>query len=197
MAVDYGLSLGFKSTDLIGALLVVQFVGFPAALGFGKLGRTIGVRKAIFLAIGAYVVITLWGTLMTRKEEFYVLAVMIGLVQGGIQALSRSYFARLIPIHRTAEYFGFYNMLGKFATIIGPALMGLVGLAVKRLLLPPAPTAVELAYYGQVASRWSIGSIILLFMIGGILFYFVDETKGRAEALHLADAAVTPSAAER
>lgn len=181
MAVDYGLALGFQANDLIVALLVVQFVGFPAALGFGKLGEAVGVRRAIFLAIGCYLAITLWSTMMTRKTEFYVLAVMIGLVQGGIQALSRSYYARLIPKHRTAEYFGFYNMLGKFATIIGPSLMGLVGLIVKRILLPSAPSAADLVHYGQVASRWSIGSVALLFIIGGVLFYFVDEKKGRAE----------------
>jgi UMF1 family MFS transporter len=193
MAVDYGLALGFQANDLIGALLVVQFVGFPAALGFGKLGEAVGVRRAIFLAIGSYLLITLWGTMVTRKAEFYILAVMIGLVQGGIQALSRSYYARLIPRHRTAEYFGFYNMLGKFATIIGPSLMGLVGLTVKRILLPPAPSAADLVHYGQVASRWSIGSVALLFIIGGILFYFVDEKKGRAEAARLSDTGTMPS----
>jgi UMF1 family MFS transporter len=193
MAVDYGLALGFQANDLIGALLVVQFVGFPAALGFGKLGDVMGVRRAIFLAIGFYLMITLWGTMVTRKAEFYILAVMIGLVQGGIQALSRSYYARLIPRHRTAEYFGFYNMLGKFATIIGPSLMGLVGLTVKRSLLPPAPSAADLAHYGQVASRWSIGSVALLFLIGGILFYFVDEKQGRAEAARLSDTETKPS----
>jgi UMF1 family MFS transporter len=193
MAVDYGLALGFQANDLIGALLVVQFVGFPAALGFGKLGEVVGVRRAIFLAIGSYLLITLWGTMITRKAEFYILAVMIGLVQGGIQALSRSYYARLIPRHRTAEYFGFYNMMGKFATIIGPSLMGLVGLTVKRILLPPAPSAADVAHYGQVASRWSIGSVALLFLIGGILFYFVDEKQGRAEAARLSDTESKPS----
>jgi UMF1 family MFS transporter len=193
MAVDYGLALGFQANDLIGALLVVQFVGFPAALGFGKLGEVVGVRRAIFLAIGSYFLITLWGTMMTRKAEFYILAVMIGLVQGGIQALSRSYYARLIPRNRTAEYFGFYNMLGKFATIIGPSLMGLVGLSVKRFLLPPAPSAADVVHYGQVASRWSIGSVALLFLIGGILFYFVDEKQGRAEAARLSNTETMPS----
>jgi MFS transporter, UMF1 family len=193
MAVDYGLALGFQATDLILALLVVQFVGFPSALAFGKLGQVVGARRAIFAAIGFYLLITLWGTLMTRKAEFYILAVMIGLVQGGIQALSRSYYARLIPRHQTAEYFGFYNMLGKFAAIIGPALMGVVGLAAKRMLMPPTPTAADLVHYGQVASRWSIGSIALLFLIGGVLLYFVDEKKGRAEAARLSDDAPAAS----
>jgi UMF1 family MFS transporter len=186
MAVDYGLSLGFESADLILALLMVQFIGFPAALGFGMLGKTIGVRRAIFLAIGLYLLITGWSTVLTSKREFFVLAAMIGLVQGGIQALSRSFYARLIPDNRTAEYFGFYNMLGKFATIIGPALMGAVGLIAKRLLMPPSPTTAELVHISQQASRWSIGSVAILFLVGGLLFYFVDEKQGRTEAAFLA-----------
>jgi len=187
MAVDYGLSLGFESNDLIVALLLVQFVGFPAALVFGKLGERWGVRKAIYLAIGFYMCITLWGTMIARKEEFYILAAFIGLVQGGIQALSRSYYSRLIPKNQAAEYYGFYNMLGKFAAIIGPALMGIVGLMVRRMLMPPSPTTEQLISIGQVASRWSMGSILILFIVGVVLFYFVDEEKGKEQAKYLAD----------
>ena len=186
MAVDYGLSLGFKSSDLIVALLIVQFVGFPAALVFGKLGELWSVRKSIFLAITIYMGITIWGTMMTRAMEFYILAVVIGLVQGGIQALSRSYYSRLIPKNKAAEYYGFYNMLGKFAAIFGPALMGLVGLIVKRVLMPPAPTPEQVVNVGQLASRWGIASILILFIIGAILFYFVDEEKGKQQAELLA-----------
>jgi UMF1 family MFS transporter len=97
MAVDYGLSLGLESTDLIKALLIVQFVGFPAALVFGKLGGRWGARKSIFLALGIYMGVTVWGTLMTSRLEFYIMAMAIGSVQGGIQALSRSFYSRLIP----------------------------------------------------------------------------------------------------
>jgi UMF1 family MFS transporter len=186
MAVDYGLSIGFKSSDLIVALLIVQFVGFPAALVFGKLGELWSVRKSIFLAIAIYMCITIWGTMMTQKMEFYILAMVIGLVQGGIQALSRSYYSRLIPKNQVAEYYGFYNMLGKFAVIFGPALMGLVGLIVKRLLMPPSPTPEQVIAVGQLASRWGIGSILILFIIGATLFYFVDEEKGRQQATLLA-----------
>ncbi len=185
MAVDYGLSLGFNSNDLIVALLIVQFVGFPAALAFGKLGQNWGVRKSIYLAIGIYMLITLWGTMMTNKQEFYMMAIIIGLVQGGIQALSRSFYSRLIPKNRAAEYYGFYNMLGKFATIIGPALMGVAGLIARRVLMPPSPTPEQMVHLSQLASRWSIASILILFAIGGILFYFVDEEKGKAEAEYL------------
>jgi UMF1 family MFS transporter len=186
MAVDYGLSLGFKSNDLIVALLIVQFVGFPSALVFGKLGERWSVRKSIFLAIVIYMGVTIWGTMMTQKMEFYILAIVIGLVQGGIQALSRSYYSRLIPKNQAAEYYGFYNMLGKFAVIFGPALMGLVGLIVKRTLMPPSPTPEQMIAVGQLASRWGIGSILILFIIGGILFYFVDEEKGKQQAALLA-----------
>jgi UMF1 family MFS transporter len=123
---------------------------------------------------------------MTNKNEFYLLAVVIGLVQGGIQALSRSYYSRLIPPDKAAEFYGFYNMLGKFAAIFGPALMGVVGLIVRRALMPPSPTAEQLIQISQTASRWSIGSILLLFIIGAVLFSLVDEEKGREQARLLA-----------
>ena len=182
MAVDYGLSIGFESSDLIVALLIVQFVGFPSALVFGKLGERWSVRKSIYLAIAIYLGVTVWGTMMTQKMEFYILAVVIGLVQGGIQALSRSYYSRLIPKNKVAEYYGFYNMLGKFAVIFGPLLMGLSGLIAKRLLMPPAPTPEQAIAVGQLASRWGIASISILFIAGAVLFYFVDEQKGRQQA---------------
>ena len=186
MAVDYGLSLGFESNDLIVALLLVQFVGFPAALVFGKLGERWSVRKSIYLAIAIYMGVTVWGTMMTQKMEFYVLATVIGLVQGGIQALSRSYYSRLIPKNKAAEYYGFYNMLGKFAVILGPVLMGLVGLTARRILMPPSPTPEQVIAVGQLASRWGIASILILFIVGAILFYFVDEDKGKQQAELLA-----------
>ncbi len=185
MAVDYGMSLGFDSTDLIKALLITQFVGFPSALVFGKLGEKWGVRKSIYLAISVYMFVTIWGTMMTERKEFYILAVVIGLVQGGIQALSRSYYSRLIPKDKAAEYYGFYNMLGKFAAIFGPALMGIVGLIARRLLMPPSPTQEQIQAVGQLAARWGIGSILILFIIGMTLFSFVDEEKGKADVAYL------------
>jgi UMF1 family MFS transporter len=156
MAVDYGLSLGFVFTDLILALLITQFVGFPCALVYGKLGERIGPRKAIYGGLGVYLLVVIWAIIMTHKSEFYVLAVAIGLVQGGVQALSRSFYARLIPQNKAGEFFGFYNMLGKFAVIIGPALLGVVG----RLTHSP---------------RLGIASIAVLFIVGGIILYFVKE----------------------
>ena len=185
MAVDYGMSIGFASTDLITALLLVQFVGFPAALIFGRLGEKWGVKRSIFLAIGIYMLATIGGMQMTQKYEFYLLAAVIGLVQGGIQALSRSYYSRLIPPNQAAEYYGFFNMLGKFAVILGPVLMGGVALLARNWLMPEAPSEAEIQMVGQLAARWSIGSILILFLIGGILLYFVDDEKGREEARYL------------
>ncbi len=128
MAVDYGKAIGFDSGGLIKAVLITQFVAFPAALFFGWLGGRLGARNAILIGIGAYMVMTIWASRMTQSWEFYGLAVGIGLFQGGIQSLSRSYYARLIPADKAAEFFGFYNMLGKFAAILGPMMVGTVGL---------------------------------------------------------------------
>jgi UMF1 family MFS transporter len=171
MAVDYGLSLGFSSRDLILALLMVQFIGFPAALAFGRLGARWGVRRSIFLAIGAYMAITVAGAAMTHRTHFFLLAAAIALFQGGIQALSRSYYARLIPPGQAAEYFGIYNMMGKFAAILGPALMGTVGLAVRRRLMPPHPTPAEIQAVAESATRAGILSVLVLFAAGAVLFY--------------------------
>jgi UMF1 family MFS transporter len=187
MAVDYGMSLGFATNDLLMALLVTQFVGFPAALAFGRLGQRLGPRNGIYIAIGVYVAATVWGVSMTHKAEFYGLAIMIGLVQGGIQALSRSYYTRLIPADKSAEFFGFYNMLGKFAAIVGPLLVGATGLLVRQLLMPASPTAEDLLRVGTLASRWSMASVLILFAAGALLLHFVDEEKGRVQAALLSD----------
>ncbi len=127
MAVDYGLSLGFDSNSLIVALLITQFVGFPAAIAFGYLGKRIGAKRGIYIAIAAYVAIVVWASQMDSQAEFYGMAIAIGLVQGGIQSLSRSFYARLIPQDKSAEFFGFYNMLGKFAAVLGPVMVGWAG----------------------------------------------------------------------
>jgi MFS transporter, UMF1 family len=182
MAVDFGMSLGFDFKDLIVALILVQFIGFPAALVFGQLGKHWGVRRSIYLALSIYMLVTLWGATMTKVWEFYAMACIIGLVQGGIQALSRSYFSRFVPPRHTAEFYGFYNMLGKFAAIVGPAMMGVTGLVAKRLLLPVDPTPEQIYAIGITATRTSILAVLLLFLLGAVLLYFVDEEKGKAEA---------------
>ncbi|NNK01482.1 MAG: MFS transporter [Desulfatitalea sp.] len=182
MAVDFGMSLGFEFKDLVLAFLMVQFIAFPSALAFGQLGRYWGVRRSIYLALCIYIFVTLWGANMSRVSEFYVLAAVIGLVQGGIQALSRSYYARFIPKGLNAEFFGFYNMLGKFSAVVGPALMGLTGLVVRRWLLPIDPTAEQLRAVGLQATRSSIVAVLVLFFAGALLLYFVDEARGKQEA---------------
>jgi UMF1 family MFS transporter len=176
MAVDYGISIGFESNDLILALLITQFVGFPSAIAFGYLGSKIGAKPAILMAIVVYLGISIRGAFISEPYEFYIMAVVIGLVQGGVQALSRSFYARIIPENKSAEYFGFYNMLGKFAAVIGPVLMGGTGLLVRSL-----------GYSSDFASRVSITSLSILFLAGGTLLFFVDEEKGRREARYLAD----------
>jgi len=174
MAVDYGLSLGFQAGDLILALLITQFVGFPCAVAFGLLGQKIGAKRAILAAIGVYLFVSVWGAFIQSKAEFYALAIIIGFVQGGVQALSRSFYSRIIPKDRSAEYFGFYNMLGKFAAIVGPVLVGLTGLLARSM-----------GAGGTLASRLSIVSLAVLFLSGGILLLFVDEEEGRREAARL------------
>jgi UMF1 family MFS transporter len=167
MAVDYGLSIGFEADGLLTALLVTQFVGFPAALVFGRIGDRMGAKGAIWLAIGVYVLVVVWAANMSETWEFYGLAVMIGLVQGGVQAMSRALFARLIPAEHAGRLFGLYNMMGKFAAILGPVLVGWVALA-------------------SDSSRLGILSILLLFIAGAILLSRVDVAQGEADAQRVA-----------
>lgn len=158
MAVDYGMSLGFEPKSLMVALLITQFVGFPAALVFGKIGNRYGAKAGILLGLSAYIGVAVWGFFMQHEAEFFVLAAVIGSVQGGVQALSRSLYSRLIPQHQAAEFFGFYNMLGKFAAVIGPVLMGWVALHTHN-------------------PRHGILSVIGLLGVGAILLLWVDETE--------------------
>ena len=126
MAADFGVKLGFASDALIKAILIVQFVSFPAAIGFGWLAGRIGPKRGIYLGLAVYIGVTLWALNMQTENDFYLMACAVGLVQGGVQSLSRSYFARLIPAEDAGQYFGFYNMLGKFAAVLGPLVVGVV-----------------------------------------------------------------------
>ena len=129
MAADFGLKLGFSSNAVMQAFLLVQFVSFPCALLFGRLGDRIGTKRAIYLGLAVFLALTCYAYFMRTEGEFYILAAVVGTVQGGVQALSRSYFAHLIPRERAGEYFGFYNMLAKFAAVLGPLAMGVVAIA--------------------------------------------------------------------
>jgi len=156
MAVDYGLALGFPSRTLVAALLITQFVGFPAALLFGKLGERAGPRRGILIGVAVYVGVALWGYRMQSVWEFYVLAGAVGMVQGGVQSLSRSFYARLIPRDRPAQFFGFYNLMGRFAAVLGPLLIGGVS-------------------YATGNPRLSILAIIVLFVAGAALLTRVQQ----------------------
>jgi UMF1 family MFS transporter len=164
MAVKYGLDLGFPGDSLMVALLITQFVGFPAALVFGRLGTRWGPKPSILLAIGVYTLVIAGASQMTVVTHFYLLAAAIGLVQGGVQALSRALFASLIPPGQTAELFGFYNMIGKFAAVLGPFLVGTTA-----------------ALTGD--PRLSLLPILGLFLIGAGLLSRVDVRAGRRDAL--------------
>lgn len=125
MAVDFGLSLGLESADLIKALLITQFVGFPSAYLFGTLSKRLSNKNLILAGLAIYFMTIIGASMMSQAWHFYALALIIGLCQGGVQALSRSLFAYLIPIEKSGEYFGFFNMLGKFASVLGPMLVSL------------------------------------------------------------------------
>jgi len=156
MAVDFGSKLGLPSSALIEALLLVQFISFPSAILFGRLGDRIGARRAILLGLAVFVFVSLWALVLVSVWQFWVLAALVGTVQGGVQSLSRSLFSRLIPRERSGEYFGFYNMLGKFAAVLGPVLVG-----------------VSAALTGS--PRVGIASLVLLFAAGAALLWRVPE----------------------
>ncbi|HET8552887.1 MAG TPA: MFS transporter, partial [Gammaproteobacteria bacterium] len=162
MAVDYGLSRGLNAGNLITALLITQFVSFPSAIAFGRIGVALGPRRAIGIGIAVYVAATIWAVFLQTAFDFYTLAIIVGLVQGGVQSLSRSYYARLIPAGRSAEFFGFYGIVGKASAVVGPFLVGWVGL---------------LTHSPQV----SIASVIVLFAIGGSLLAAMPAAKADVE----------------
>ena len=159
MAVNYGLTIGFSSNDLLLALLVTQFVSFPGTLIILKISDLFSIEKAIVFCLLVYLGITYFAYNLYSVQQFYLIATSIGFVQGGIQALSRSYFAALIPQNRSSEFFGIYNMLGKFAALLGPIVVGMV------------------TFYSS-DSRVGIASISIFFIIGLILFHY-STTKAK------------------
>ena len=124
MAVDYGISIGFKPSQLIVAILITQFIGFPSAIIWGMVGRRIGCKKIIIGAIVLYTFVVVWASQMHHIADFFFLAGLVGIGQGAIQALSRAMVAKMIPDDNSAAYFGFFNCVNKFSAIIGPFLMG-------------------------------------------------------------------------
>jgi MFS transporter, UMF1 family len=159
----YGAELGLPSSALIGAFVMVQFVGVPFALLFGKLADRIGAKNAIFVSLVVYTGISILGYRMTTSWEFFVLAFLIGTVQGGSQALSRSLFASMVPRQKSSEFFAFFSVFEKFAGVFGPAIF-----------------AVTIHLTGS--SRNAVLSVIAFFMAGGLLLSLVDVEAGRRAA---------------
>jgi UMF1 family MFS transporter len=174
MATAYGTELGIDQSALIGAILLVQFVGIPCSFLFGMLAGRIGAKRALFLGLLAYTAISILGYYMKTAAHFYMLAGLVGMVQGGTQALSRSLFASMIPQHKSGEFFGFFSVFEKFAGIFGPLIF-----------------AGTIAATGS--SRNAILSVIGFFAVGAAILAFVDLDAGQREA-RAADAAVQPAA---
>lgn len=159
MATIYGSEIGIGMIDLIGALLLTQFVGIPFSLAFGKFSKVLGTKRSIMVGLGWYALITIAGYFMTKAWHFWALAFAVGMVQGGTQALSRSLFGLMAPKARSAEFFGFYDISSKFAGIAGPALFAVVGQLMG-------------------SSRLSIVALIIFFIGGIILLSQVNEEEG-------------------
>lgn len=165
MAVIFGAEIGIGRTHLIGAILMVQFLGFPFTLIFGRLPEKIGTKNSILIALAIYAVIAFLGYFMKTPFHFWLLAVLVSMVQGGTQALSRSMYGSMSPPSKSAEFFGFYNVSSKFAGILGPFLFGIVGQLTGT-------------------SRISIVAIVLFFFIGGLVLATVDHSQGISAAHH-------------
>jgi UMF1 family MFS transporter len=164
MATIYGSGIGIESKDLILALLITQFVGFPSTLLFGKFAVRAGAKRALYTSLAVYTLIVLLGFFMTNAVHFYVLAIMVGLVQGGSQALARSLYADLVPPSKSAEFFGFLSLSSKFSSVAGPFLFSLVGMITG-------------------SSRLGILALLLFFIAGMLLLTRVDLAKGHREAM--------------
>ena len=159
MATIYGAEVGLEQTTLIGALLMTQFVGIPFAFAFGWLAGRLGTKRSIYLGLGVYTLIAIGGYFLATALHFWLLALMVGTVQGGTQGLSRSLFGAMSPKAKSAEFFGFYGMSSRFAGIVGPLLFAVIG---------------------QItgSSRLSIVAIVIFFIGGALLLSRVDEAEG-------------------
>ena len=167
MAIDFGMAIDIPQGALMVALIVVQFIGFPCTLLMGKLATRFSALTIIVADLLIYIAVCGVGALMVRDAvSFIVLAGFTGVAQGGIQALSRSYFGKIIPPESAAEYFGFYNVVSRFAVIFGPAFVGMVALFTRMAGVP-----------SKVASRLGMSSVSLLFIVGAILLFAADKLK--------------------
>jgi len=158
MAVDYGVSLGLEAKHLMIALLLTQFVGFPCTWAFGTFTSRWGLRKPILCCVAAYGLTVMLAAHMSQSWHFYALAIFIGMFQGGVQSLSRSFFAQMIPRETSGEYFGLFNLVGKFASIMGPLVVGWT-------------------VYFTGEHRYGMMGLLVLFVLGGGLLLKVREIK--------------------
>jgi UMF1 family MFS transporter len=161
MAVNYGQRLGFEDSDLVLALLIANFVGFPATLVYGFLAHRFGAKKGLYFALLAYIGACLWAIQMTEVREFYIMSVVIGMVQGGVQGLSRSVYATLIPADQPGEFFGFYSMTTKFAHVLGPAMVAIAA------MLSDDP-------------KWVLLALMPMFLAGAFLLALVRMPSAKA-----------------
>ena len=157
MAVAYGTDLGFDSSKLIIALIFTQFIGFPATFAYGYLAEKFGLFNMLVVGILIYILICIYSLFITSATDFFILAGLVGLVQGGVQSVSRTIFSRLIPQDKATEFFGFYNLIGKSAVVVGPALVG------------------WMAYIFD-NPKAGIISLLLLFIPGIIILFYVPKT---------------------
>ena len=159
MAVIFGAEIGIGTVHLIGSILMVQFLGVPFTVLFGRLPKKLGTKNSLLLSLGIYSIVVILGYFMQNAFHFWILAFLVSMVQGGSQALSRSMFGSMVPMHKSAEFFGFYDMSGKFSGIIGPFIFGITGQLTG-------------------SSRISIISIIVFFLIGALVLAKVDHKAG-------------------
>jgi UMF1 family MFS transporter len=163
MATVFGEELGLPRSDLITAILIVQFVGIPFAFLFGALASKLGTKGSIMLGLAVYTGICIYAYRIHTVTEFYVLAGMVAMVQGGTQALSRSLFASMVPKHKSGEFFGFYSVFEKFGGILGPAVFGI-------------------AVSSTGSSRSAILWVIAFFVVGGAMLMRVNVGEGERAA---------------
>ncbi len=180
MSTSYGSTLGLDSTSMMLALLLVQVLGLPFCLLYIKLSERFGARVMVGVGICVYMGVTVFGFFLREVWQFWVMAVLVATSQGGIQALSRSMFGKMIPDKaRSGEFFGFYDIFGKFSAIIGPALVGLTSALASNVLLRAkgltraAADAEMLAAADAAAAPYGILSLLIIFFIGGGLYFFV------------------------
>jgi len=160
MSVDFGKAINIENKHLIGALTMVQFIGFPMTLVFGKIASRFTPKKAIYGGLVIYSFVVIWAYFMNSVWEFYLMAFFIGAAQGGVQSVSRSLYSRLIPKERSGEFFGFFNLLGKFIGLLGPLMVGITAKVTEN-------------------PRIGILSILSLFVAGAMVLMKVEQpTKG-------------------